>query len=400
MNKRISLTRLSIKYTGHNVFSKIIVIFNASIVLGLSIYIASIGLGILRYQDTIAETNRYYNIVSLFCEDELINDIFNDPQSEAIEETRILSSTDFSLHDINGILFDKMNLSVDVLISTTGLLLMGDERESGFEIIGSDFTSDNQVILSYYMASFLAKSIESEVGELLGLKLNLSDGTNTASYTIIGVIAEETTVKMGIFSKMGIIINQSSVAKGVEQISIQSSDFLVLEHFVSNYVEEYSSQISYLEEYQTQQAYFGGMATALMIMSFVSTVICSAIIYESVNASFRNSLPFYSMMKIIGLKNRKISTFLFIETGFSILVGFLFAIPLSNAISRFINSVVDFGSIFGIESIRILNLDILAIISSFISLIMIALILLYFQIRKLNSISITERSLYELEFLS
>ncbi len=399
-SKRVTLTQLSIKFTRQNIFSKLVVIINASIVLGLAIFIASISIGFLRYQKAITETNSYYNVITMLGDEDFVNDILSDPNSHAIEEVRLIYHTIKIIHDIDGLLLDEMQIPVSSLTSTTDLLLLTKERESGFQMIGDDFDSPNQAILPFFIANYIAQSLEIGLSEMIGMTIDVSEENQLVSYSITGVISEEATLKMGIFSSLGIIVNSLSDTDIVEQISIQSSEISVLEYYITNYEDRYSSKISFLDELYTQQAYTRGISTALMVMAVISTMIGSAIIYESVSASFHNSLPFYSMMKIIGLRNGRISIFLIIETIFSIFIGFLFSIPFSYAISWLVNDSVDVGSIFGIQNMSILSLDFFAILITFVTMIALTFLLLTFQIRKLNRISISERTLNELEFLS
>ncbi|MDD3382460.1 MAG: hypothetical protein PHT83_03055 [Bacilli bacterium] len=395
MNKKISFFRLSLRKILESFYDKIFAIVNISLVLGLGIVVISMGISFIKYKNYVEENSQYLYQMAYFKNvnpiDETINNIITDNN----KESRLIYKTDLEITKINDVDITSFELKLELFKSTNNSFLMPKEITSNFEVIGKTVIEENEIILDYAYAAMLGEILVKEYQELLGDTFRIGD----SDYEIVGITSIETSQKILSFMDPGIFANYNFFSnEGVLEsatIDYNNLDEMVLDYnlYKTTEIQIYES----IDEIKETNLASLILSTIFIALGIVISLVSYGIIQSSVNQTFINSLSFISILKIIGIKNRKITIFNFSNSVVLILFSYLLAIPLSYSINFIINKFVDSKAIFVGFDFEMFVIDYKSLLISLGVAIFLGSISFGHQIFKIKNLNASSIHLLELE---
>lgn len=395
MSRKVSFFRLSFKKILESFYDKVFAIINISLVLGLGIVVISMGISFMKYQNYIEQNNQYLYQMGFFKNNDPIDDIINTIKDNNDRNSRLIYGTNLQIIKINNIEITNFEFTLSLFDSTSNSFLLPKEIASNFEVLGKTTIEQNEIILDYTYASMLAEVLEKEYTELLGDILTIED----IDYKIIGLVSIETSQKFSFFVGPGIFANYNYFSS-VGSLESATIDYPTLDEMVLDY-DAYKTFL--IEIHEDIEGIKGRsltnkiLSTVFIALGIIISLVSFGIIQSSVNQTFINSLSFISILKIIGIKNKKITIFNFSNSVLLLLFSYLLAIPISYGINYVINKFVDSQIIFVGIDFEIFIIRYQALLISLGVSFVLASISFFLQILKIKNLNASSIHLLELE---
>lgn len=377
--------------------NKILYIFNIALIFGLGILLLGMSINFFNYKNYVLNKNDYYRQITFIKKDNSFSEVISKLENETYFSKRTIYNSSFIATKINNENIENLDLKLSFFESSNNDLFLYPEINSGFKIIGDEIKTENEIVITYYYAVMISEILNKSYLDVIGDHILYTNNNELFDFIIVGIFDERTTLLMNYLSYAGsFALTSSQHDIDVSFVTYEYNDFSTLKTIYNKYRPENVIIFSYFDEYLNLNIYTTIFTLIFTVIGLLTIIISFGIIHSSVNSTFLNSLPFLSMLKVIGINDKKIVSFSIFETLLLTLVGYFFAIPISYLINFVINKFVNVDSIFGSIEYNFVNINIESLIITMIFCIIINFLFIVFQTRKVKMMNINNSFIHEL----
>lgn len=398
MSRKLKLSDLLVKKVFENLHLKIFTIINAALVISLGLVVISMGINFNKYKKYKLEENDYFRQITYINdgEQDVFNTLINNLENEDYLNYRYITKTPISVTQIEDTNIEMLNIRFAHFKSSNHLFLSPSEVNSGFNIIGDNILNNGEVLITYKYAILISIVLDKSFDDLLGKSVTINDNGINKNLKIVGIIDEKTSLNMEYLGDNGIFRYSDITDNNIVYATYEYEDILQLEYIRSKYNSNVTTYhyIESLKSIINQTTIF---TLIFVLLGILTLIVSNGIIISSVNMEFISQLPFMSVLKIIGIKNKSIAMFTYYQSIALMILGFTLAFPISILLNYIINLFVNVDVLFNDIDFKIVNLNYFAFILCFVILLLLNLITFFIQLHKIRSLNVNNTFLYELE---
>lgn len=397
VKNKITFFSLSMKKVYGSMLNKVFTIVNTSLVIGIAIIVISMSVNFMLYRSRLFQKYDYYNQITFIRNNNEIETIVNNLMEENIREYRFIRNSSSMVISVDNQNIEYLSIEVYSVASTNHQFLLSSEKNSEFGMLGQDISKDDECIILFPYAYLLSKTLQISVDDLIGKKAIIRNQNFDETFTIVGIVDNNTSILMNYLSNTGILIRH----KEEENTKIVFSTFYfddlkTVIDINQRFHQEDLIIYHYIDNMKNIQTYTRIFTIIFLLIGIVTLLVSFGVIQSSVNMSYLESLPYSSMLKIIGIKDSKIAFFSYIDTVILTMLGFIFAIFIAFGINHLIHSFVDTNVLFEHIGIEIVGIHIIAVIFCFTLCSLFSFLSFLINIRKIKSMTGINAFLYEL----
>ncbi len=329
---------------------------------GLAIF--SFGLNMVSYTNDFLGHHRYYQSITFEGSNDALASILFDLKLSSYEEKRIIYSTAYEAQD--GL---ELDLPDDIhtigVFDKTTFILDAEENEKFYSLVDKTQSTSPYVVISYDMALLISHQMSVSIMDLSQKKLIITNGTEIKHYPIQLILNEDYTQRIRQFTPLSIFVNDADIKDNMNYITIQY-------HTIQDLIEakRHASAIDVdmhesVDTILNMASYAQIVLIITGVVSFILLIAISGLMYTSIHANYIDDMPFYTMLKLLGISNMQRTFFLIFKSYMAGYLSFVLAVFSASTLLKWVNHWVDMSTLFGDLGDEMLSLNSNGIFSSF-----------------------------------
>jgi len=329
---------------------------------GLAIF--SFGLNMVSYTNDFLGHHRYYQSITFEGSNDALASILFDLKLSSYEEKRIIYSTAYEAQDGLEIDLPDDIHTIGVFDKTT-FILDSEENEKFFSLVDKTQSTSPYVVISYDMALLISHQMSVSIMDLSQKKLTITNGTEIKHYPIQLILNEDYTEHIRQFTPLSIFVNDVDIIDNMNYITIQY-------HTIQDLIEakRHASAIDVdmhesVDTILNMASYAQIVLIITGVVSFILLIAISGLMYTSIHANYIDDMPFYTMLKLLGISNTQRTFFLIFKSYTAGYLAFVLAVFTASRLLEWVNHWVDMSILFGDLRYEMLSLNSISVFSSF-----------------------------------
>jgi hypothetical protein len=397
MRARTSFFALSMKKVFGSMPNKIFTIINTALVLGIGIIVISMGLNFTRYRSALFQKYDYYHQITFIRNKNSIDSVVESLKAEDYREYRLLHDLSAEATVIEGLNIEFLSLKALSVTTADKQFLLNGEKNSGFNIIGNDFSRAGDCLMLYPHAVLLAEMLGINPTDLPGKKIIISNEDRDEEYVISGIIDQDASMLMSYLENAVIVRrDDADTDKSIFCATFYYENYPTLTNVYEKYSREDAILYHYIENMKSIISYTSIFAIVFVFIGLITVFVSFGVIGSSVNMAYAEALPYLSMLKIIGIKDRKIAFFSYIDAIVLTLLGFVLAALNAYVINLLLRAFVDMGALLEDVGVEIAGVNLFAVLFCFVLCAGFGMAFYLFNYAKIRKMNINNVFLHEL----
>ena len=298
---------------------------------------------------------------------------------------------------IEGLNIEFLSLKALSVATVDKQFLLNGEKNSGFNIIGNDFSRAGDCLMLYPHAVLLAEMLGINPTDLPGKKIIIGNEGWDEEYVISGIIDQDASMLMSYLENAVIVRrDDADTDKSIFCATFYYENYPTLTNVYEKYSREDAILYHYVENMKSIISYTSIFAIVFVFIGLITVFVSFGVIGSSVNMAYAEALPYLSMLKIIGIKDRKIAFFSYIDAIVLTLLGFVLAALNAYVINLLLRAFVDMGALLEDVGVEIAGVNLFAVLFCFVLCAGFGMAFYLFNYAKIRKMNINNVFLHEL----